>query len=172
MRMKPGALAILLALASSAFASESAQQAPLTDAQSAQIVQEARAVIKDLGDACQRLDVDAALKDALDGPGLLMVPSEGMIMDPRSLREGLRAFYAALSSMRFTTLREGSRVLAPDLVLHVWTYEVEGTSRKGVRWFIDTETASYLLRKIDGAWKFVFFQESHSPMERVPAPSS
>jgi hypothetical protein len=37
---------------------------------------------------------------------------------------------------------------------------------------VDSESASFLLRKIDGAWKFVFFQESAVPLRRVPGASS
>ena len=161
--------AFIALAASIAFAAQPKAGAPLTEVQRTQILREAKAVVRAMGDAAQRLDIDGAAKDFIEGPDLILVGSEGQPVGRQDLREGLGALYASLASMRFTTLREEARVLAPDLVLYVWTYKVEGAQKKGAAWVIDTETASFLLRRIDGARKFVFFQESASPQKRLPA---
>ena len=146
--------------------STSSQALVLDDAQKARCAQEARRVTQALGEACQRLDIDAALKDWLDDGTSLAVAAEGYLVEPKALREGLRAFYASLASLRFTTLRDEVRVLAPDLVLQCWCYQVEGTTRSGTPFTVETETATFLLRKRGGAWKIIFFQESAAPAKR------
>ena len=143
-----------------------------TDQKTVLIAQEARAVTKALGDACQRLDIDGAVKDWLDDSSTLAVSSEGYFVEPKALREGLRAFYSNLSNMRFTTIRDEVRVLSPDLVLQAWCYKVEGTGKNGSRFAVDTETATFLLRKINGEWKIIFFQESAAPAKRLSAPNT
>ena len=146
--------------------------ASLSEAQKTEMTEEAKAVTQAMAAAIERLDVDAATKDFLLGPASLVVGSDGEVADPTSYREGVRAFYASLSRLHFTTSREEFRVLAPDLILYVWSYKVEGTSKRGGEWLIDSETASFLLRKVDGAWKFVFFQESAAPPRPVAAPAA
>ena len=159
----------LVAMAQNSSNTAAIQSSALTDTQRAQLIQEVRAVTSAMGEASQRLDIDAAMKDWLDSPVSLVVGSDGQIADPKVLRESVRSFYESLASLRFTTIREEFRVLAPDLVLQAWCYKVEGTGKKGSQFVIDTETASLLFRKVDGAWKIVFFQESASPLRRVPA---
>ena len=138
-----------------------------TAVQASRAIQEVKVVTDELAAASQRLDVDAATKDFLIDKDSLVVDSDGEIPDPKEFIEGLRAFYASQSSLRFTTIRDEFRVLAPDLVQHVWCYKVEGTSKKGVRWTIDSETSSSLLRKIGGHWKFIFYHESAAPAKRL-----
>ena len=166
------ALAPLVLAASLAVAGPQPLERPLTNAQSAKVIEEASAVTRAMAEASERLDVDAATKDFLLGPETLAVGSDGEIADPRAYREGLRAFYASLSRLHFTTRREEFRVLAPDAVLYLWSYKVEGTSKDGGDWVIDVETVSFLLRKIEGAWKFVYFQESAAPPRRATMPAA
>lgn len=159
----------LVAIAQNSSDSNTIQSSTLPDTQRAQLIREVKAVTTAMGNASQRLDIDTAMKDWLDSPVSLVIGSDGQIADPQALRESLRTFYGSLASLRFTTIREEFRVLAPDLVLHAWCYKVEGTGKKGSRFVIDTETASLLFRKVNGAWKIVFFQESASPYKQVPA---
>ena len=151
-----------------AFAGPPNQEAPLAEAQKVQIVKEVKAVVQAMANGCQRLDIDVAAKDFQQDKDTLVVSSEGQILEPKLLREGLRAFYASQASMSFTRIQEELRILAPDLVLYAWSYKVDGTSKKGAQWVVDPEAASFLLRKVDGAWKFIFYQESCGPVKRVP----
>jgi SnoaL-like domain len=159
-------LALVAALAATA---DPAPGAPLTDTQRTKVIAEVQAVTTAMKDACERLDADSAFKDFLIGPTMLAVASDGGIVDPDAYRDGMRAFYGSVERLHFATIREEFRVLAPDSVLYVWSYKVEGTSKKSGPWVIDPETASFVLRKLDGAWKFVFFHESAAPLKRPPA---
>jgi hypothetical protein len=160
-----------LALAA-ALAAPAAQAPSLTEEVRARIIEEVRPVVQAMMAASQRLDIDAAIKDCQDTPETLVVGSDGTITDFKSLREELRGFYASQASLRFTPIREVFQVLAPDLVLYAWTYRVDGASRKGRRWVIDPEAASFLLRKVDGAWKFIFFHESSGPAKAAVEPAA
>ncbi len=144
--------------------------APLPEAQRSQIILEVKAAVQAMVDQCQRLDVDAAMKDMPSGPEGLVVSSEGQILSVTELREGLRSFYAQLTKLRLTPIQEAIRPLAPDLALYTWTYKVEGTAKSGTSFVINPEAATFLLRKVGGVWKFIFFQESSGPAQRTPAP--
>ena len=159
-------LAVVTALAVTANA---APGAPLTDAQRARVIAEVQVVTTAMKDACERRDADAAFRDFLVGPDMLAVASDGEVVDPDAYRDGMRTFYGSVARLHFATIREEFRVLAPDAVLYVWSYKVEGTSTKSGPWVINPETSSFVLRKLDGAWKFIFFHESAAPLERLPA---
>ncbi len=145
------------------------QAAPAPAATDAGIARDAVAVVHAVGEASQRLDIDAALKDVWGDPRALLVVSEGHPMPVAEFREEMRGFYASMAAMKFTTLGEEVRVLGSDLVLDAWTYRVEGAAKSGGRFVIETETATFLVRRIGGAWKIIFFQEAASPMQRLPA---
>ncbi len=130
---------------------------------------EVEAVVRSMVDAAQALDVDAATKDVVDAPDTLVLTSDGSFVDVKTLREGVRAFYASQASLRFTPIRVESRLLGPDLALYAWSYRVDGVSKKGTRWHIESEAASDLLRKVNGAWRFVFFHESSGPAKASQA---
>ena len=136
------------------------------------ILAEVKPIMQAMDQACQRLDADTATKDFLSAPETIAIPAEGGIVDPGTISAGLKDLYTRLSSLKFTPIRDEYRVLAPDLVLRVWSYRVDGTSKKKGPWLIEPETASYLLRKSDGVWRCIFFQESSRPPKPLPANKS
>jgi hypothetical protein len=164
--------ACLTLIAILAITADPAAGAPLTDAQRTSAIAEVQVVISAMKSACERLDAEAAFKDFLVGPAMLAVASDGGIADPDAYKDDMRAFYGSVARLHFATIREEFRVLAPDAVLYVWSYRVEGTSKNGGPWVIDPETSSFVIRKLDGAWKFVFFHESAAPLKRLPVPKA
>jgi len=167
--MKNHLSVLLVLVAGLDLSTPSLRATSLSAAEQAKILAEVKPLMEEMAAACQRLDADAVTKDFKDSPETLAVTGEGLIADPATLREGLKDLYARLSTLKFTPIREEYRVLAPDLVLRVWSYRVDGVSKKRGPWFIEPETATALLRKSDGAWKCIFFQESSRPLKLVSA---
>ncbi len=121
---------------------------------------EVSAVAKAFVEACERVDVEAAMKFVADVPDFLYADPDGSIYDRASLRELMTRSFAGASSQKITTLRERFIVLGPDVVLWSWNGGVDVVRKSGPPVRIQPYSASFVLRRIAGRWQIVYQHES------------
>lgn len=141
--------------------------APLTATEQAAIRDEVMPTVKALIAAAEALDMEAGKRMVLDGPEFLYVMPDGSVLNLAEVMKFGSEMFATLSDQVFITQKEHLIVLGPDTALYVWQGRNDLTQKDGTVVRSDPYAATYLLRKVDGAWKLAYAHESGLPYQPV-----
>jgi hypothetical protein len=145
---------------------------PLSNSEMGLIKQELQAVIDTLIRGCEALDMETAFGMFDNSPDFLMMGTGGSLCDYQTYLNDNVDYLTTCSAFDLTTLNQEIRVLNRDTALFAWAYQVEATLKTGEKDIIDHAGASFVFRKIEGAWKVVYYHESSMPPTRIPAAHS
>jgi steroid delta-isomerase-like uncharacterized protein len=151
-------------------AAVSACSAPLSEKKQAAIRQEVSQVMQDYIAACERVDCAAAMKFAADVPEFRFADIDGKQYDYAGFNRFSTEFWAGLSAMKITNPRNQEiLVLGPDTALVIWHGALDVTQKGGsaLRW--DDYSVTFLFKRLGGAWKIVFQEESGLPPQPIAA---
>ena len=140
---------------------------PLTEAEQAAIRAEVTAAAKTLLAAAEALDLEAVERLSHDGPDFLFVMPDGRVLTFAEMKKVGGEIFASLSGQKMITQKERVIVLAPEAALYVWQGRNDLVQKDGVVMTADPYGATYLFRKIGGAWKFAYAHESALPYQPV-----
>ena len=104
--------------------------------------------------------------DSLD---FLMMGTGGALCDYQTYLGDNVNYLATCSAFKLTTLNREIRVLDHTTAIIAWAYQVEATLKTGEKDVIDHAGASFVFRKMGGAWKVVYYHESSVPPKRISA---
>jgi ketosteroid isomerase-like protein len=141
--------------------------APLTAAEQAAIRAEVTAAAKTLLAAGEALDLEAVERLSHDGPDFFYVMPDGAVLNLAEVMKFGGEMLATLSDQVFITQKEHLIVLDRDTALYVWQGRNDLVQKDGVVMTADPYGATYLFRKIGGAWKFAYAHESALPFQPV-----
>lgn len=167
--MKRRILTHLILAATLAFTGCAKKDAPLTETQQAAIRDEVLQAVKPMLAAFEKVDIDAALKLAQDGPAFELVMPDGKAIAFAEFKKGGGEFFAALSSQKLVPRKEKVLVLAPDAALYLWQGRYDMTQKDGAVLRSDPYALTYLYRKVEGKWMFICGHESGLPHQPVKA---
>ena len=135
---------------------------PLTDAEKATIKNDVKKEFNGMVEACNKVDIETALKYWLDSPDFIMIGPDGAIMNYAQFKKANEDTFNNATSVRFTGLKEDIKVLENGYALYIWQYSAEMILKSGEKIAYDTLGMTVLFQKIDGTWKIIFGQESGS----------
>jgi len=140
-------------------------QAPkiLTDTEKEAIKNEVKKEFNAMVEACNKVDIQTALKYYLDSPDFIGLGVDGMLVDFATFKKMNEDFFNSAISVQFPSIKEVFKVLAEDKVLLIWQYKAEAIFKTNEKITFDKVGVTFLFEKIDGTWKIVFYQESALP---------
>jgi ketosteroid isomerase-like protein len=157
------ALAALLGLAASR-----ASATDRTETQQAAIRQEVTQAMHGMLAADERVDFAGVWAFHADVPTYLFADVDGKLYDYAGTKKVWSDFYAGCANLKLSTKREDVLVLGPDIALYRWHGAADITRKDGTTVRVDPWSATYLCRRISGAWKIVYGHESALPPQAVP----
>jgi hypothetical protein len=135
----------------------------LTDTEKEAIKNEVKKDFNDMVAACNKVDIQTALKYYLDSPDFIGLGVDGILIDFATFKKTNEEFFNAAESVQFPSIKEVFKVLAEDKVLVIWQYKAEVIFKTKEKITFDKVGVTFLFEKIEGAWKIVFYQESAVP---------
>lgn len=136
---------------------------PLTDSEKEAIKIEVKKEFTAMVDACTKVDVQTALKYYWDSPDFMGFGVDGAIIDYALFKKTNEDFFEAAQSVQFPSLKEEIKVLTNDQVIFIWQYKADIVLKAGERMTFDQVGVTFLYKKIEGAWKIVYYHESALP---------
>lgn len=136
---------------------------PLTVLEKETIKNEVKKEFYAMVEACNKVDVQAALKYYMDSPDFIGLGIDGMLVDFTTFKKMNEDFFNAAKSVQFPSIKEVFKVLAADKVLLIWQYKAEAILKTNEKITFDKVGVTFLFEKIEGAWKIVYYQESALP---------
>lgn len=146
--------------------------APLTEAQQATIRAEVLQAVKPMFTAFEKVDASTVLKVSLDGPDFELLMPDGKAFTFAGFKKDGSEFFASLSGQKLVPQKEKVIVLAPDAALYLWQGRYDMTQKDGAVLRSDPYAITYLYRKVEGKWMFVYGHESGLPHQPVKAEES
>ncbi len=142
-----------------------ASQAPksLTDTEKEVIINEVKKEFNAMVEACNKADIQPALKYYLDSPDFIGLGVDGMLIDFATFKKMNEDFFNSAKSVQFPSIKEVFKVLAEDKVLLIWQYKAEVILKTDEKISFDNVGVTFLFEKIEGAWKIVYYHESALP---------
>ena len=150
------------------FTARAAIAADLTERQQAAIRQEVDHAMKGFIAGCERIDVGSTLKFEADVPEFRFADTDGQLYDYPAFKKNLTTLFAGSSAQKIITQRQEIAVLGIDAALVEWHGALELVLKDGAVLRADPYNASFLFRRMDGAWKIVYQHESGPPPQPVP----
>jgi hypothetical protein len=160
--LAPAILAVALA-----FTGCAKKEAPLTEDQKAVIRQEVLQAMKPLWTACEKMDPAIMTKYCLDGPDFAFAMPDGKVHTFAEFSKLWAEMIPQIPAQKLVIRSEKVIVLAPDAVLYCWQGGNDMIQKDGAVLRADPMAGTYLLRKVDGAWKGTYLHESSLPMAPV-----
>jgi hypothetical protein len=136
---------------------------PLTDLEKEKIINEVKKDFYTMVEACNKVDLQTALKYYLDSPDFIGLGVDGMLIDFATFKKMNEDFFNAAKSVQFPSIKEVFKVLAEDKVLLIWQYKAEAILKTDEKISFDKVGLTFLFEKIEGAWKIVYYHESALP---------
>lgn len=136
---------------------------PLTDAEKEALKNEVKRDFNAMIEACNKVNVETALKLFWDSPDFIGIGVDGVIIDFSQFRKANEDMFNNAKSMQFTTIKDDVRILKNDQVLYIYQYNAEIIMNTGEKINYDKLTMTSLIEKIEGFWKIVFYHESGMP---------
>ena len=167
--MKMSITTILSLAALLGFAASSAFAAPLSEKQQAAVREEVARAMQNFVAACERADLAGTLAFMADVPEFRYADPEGKLLDYATAKQGLGEWFGQCSAQRVLPQRQEIAVLGIDAALVEWHGALELVLKDGAVLRADPYNASFLFRRMDGAWKIVYQHESGLPPQPVPA---
>jgi hypothetical protein len=127
---------------------------------SAEVRTEVEAAANQFVAAMERLDADAALRTMAAIPEFRHLDNEGHVMDFETGKRAIHQWFSMASSQKANGKRRDIAVLSRDVALYVWQGTLSVALKDGSRLEAPSYSVSILFKRIDGAWKIVFWQES------------
>jgi hypothetical protein len=140
---------------------------PLSMAEKEQLKKEINAAIDTLILGCENLDMELAFSMFADSPDFLMMGTDGSLCDYQTYLKNNIDYLMACTSFKLTTYRDEIRIINPGIVIYSWAYGAAATLKTGEQDIVDNAGASFVFKKINGAWKVVYYHESSSPPRRI-----
>jgi hypothetical protein len=110
--------------------------------------------------AMERLDAEAALQTMAAVPEFRHLDNEGHVMDFDTGKRAMHQWFSMASFQKANGKRHDIAVLSRDVALYVWQGSLTVALKDGSRLEAPSYSVSILFKRLDGAWKIVFWQES------------
>jgi proline iminopeptidase len=117
--------------------------------------------------AVEKVDLAAVLAIAADVPEFRYVMPDGSVIDFAGWKQGHIDYFATVAAHRFFPKSQDIAVLASDTALVTWKGAMEVVPKDGAVLRVDPFAATFLFKRIDGAWKLVHQNESGPPPQPV-----
>lgn len=119
--------------------------------------------------AVENADLPATLAVVADVPGFRYTTSEGAVLDCAAWKQGHSEHFATVTAHRFFPKDQQITVLGPGAALVNWTGAMEIVPKEGAALRVDPFSASFVFKRLGGAWKLVAQHESGPPPQPVGA---
>ncbi|MBE2215610.1 MAG: DUF4440 domain-containing protein, partial [Opitutaceae bacterium] len=110
--------------------------------------------------AVEKVDLGAVLALAADVPEFRYVMPDGVVTDFAGWKQGHIDYFATVSAHRLTEKSQQITVLAPDTAQVTWLGTMDIVPKDGPVQRVDPFAATFLFKRIGGAWKLVAQHES------------
>lgn len=110
-----------------------------------------------------KVDLAATLATAADVPEFRYTTDDGTVMGFAGWRQGHLEYFPTVTAHRFVTKNQAIMVLGPDAALVSWTGAMEITPKSSAVLRIDPFSASFVFKRLGGAWRLVAQHESCPP---------
>jgi ketosteroid isomerase-like protein len=117
--------------------------------------------------AIEKVDLSATLALAADVPDFRYVMADGAVTDFAGWKQGHTEYFATVTAHRFVPQSQDIAVLGPDAALVTWTGVMEIVPKEGAVQRVDPFSASFVFKRLGGAWKLVAQHESGPPAKAV-----
>ncbi|MBN2499533.1 MAG: hypothetical protein JXB38_02135 [Anaerolineales bacterium] len=144
------------------------QVSVLSDVEKAKIESEVKAAVDTVIAGCETLDMEMAFAPFLDAPEFRMMRADGSLCDYGTYIKENVDYLSTCASFDLTTVQTEIKVLSADLAIFSWVYNVVATLKNGEQDVFDSAGASFVFKKMDGAWKVIYYQESTQPPSHIP----
>ena len=131
------------------------------------ITAEVDATVKRYLAAMERADAAEAFGYVVAPPGYQYVDSDGHLYDDADARRFIREALAKVAVQKGTPRKVAVQVLGRDTALCAWSGAVSVTPKSGPALTSDPLHVTLLLRRVDGAWRVAYQQES----SQLPLPA-
>lgn len=134
--------------------------------------QEVTRTIAAFKDAVENVDLAAILALAADVPEFRYVMPDGVVTDFAAWKQGHSDYFATVTAHRLIEKTQQIAMLAPDTAQVTWQGAMDIVPKDGPVLRVDPFAATFLFRRIGGAWKLVAQHESGLPPQPVTPPAT
>lgn len=152
--LTPAILAATLALGGC-----SRREVPLTEDQKATLRQEVIQAMKPVWAACEKMD-PTVMRFTQNTPDFGFATSDGKVYSHGEFSKVWGDMVSQFPSQKLDIRNEKVIVLAHDAALYCWQGVNDVMLKDGTVLRADPMSGAYLLRKVDGAWLGIHYQES------------
>jgi hypothetical protein len=162
----------LLTLLAAAGLAGAALSAPLTEKEQAAVRNEVRQAFLAYKAACESANPAAKLAFIADVPEFRFVDIDGKRYDYAGHKKLVTEMFAGLSAVKITISSEETFVLGADQALVFWTGAIGLVPKEGATLCADLYSATFLWKRLGGAWKLILQAESALAPQPVTAPAA
>jgi len=139
----------------------------LSLAEKEEIERSLRKAIDTLIAGCEAFDMGSAFGVFSDSTTFLMMGTDGSLCDYQTYLRSNVDYLMACSAFKLTTFRDEIRILDRDTALFAWAYKAEATLKTGDQDVVENAGATFVFKRVNDAWKVVYYHESSTPTKRV-----
>lgn len=140
----------------------------LLDSERKVIERELKEAINTLVTGCETLNMEQAFSVFWNSPDFVMMGTDGEMCDYQAYVDNNVAYLTTCSTFKLTTFGQEIRLLGRNTAVVAWAYRADATLRSGEKDVVANAGATFVFRRMDGAWKVVTYHESSVPPVRLP----